>query len=77
MWDSANLIDDMETRRRSFMKALTWRVIALILATLLAYLFSKNLKGSVLFSLVLNGVNTVLFYFHERIWNRIDYGRHL
>lgn len=65
----------VETRRRSLMKALTWRVVAWSITAAVAYLFT----GKVLFALSIGFADSLLkifaYYLHERSWMSLDYGR--
>jgi uncharacterized membrane protein len=58
-------------------KVVTWRVLVTITNFVGGYLASGSWMvglGVVSFALV---VNSILYFFHERIWNRIDAGRQI
>jgi uncharacterized membrane protein len=60
---------------RSLGKVVTWRILVTITNFIGGWLASGSWQvglGVVSFALV---VNSVLYYFHERIWNRIDAGK--
>jgi uncharacterized membrane protein len=64
-----------EKAMRSLGKVVTWRVLVTITNFVGGYLASGSWMvglGVVSFALV---VNSILYFFHERIWNRIDAGR--
>ncbi len=65
----------MESRRRSLVKALSWRVIAWCITACVAYLFT----GKAVFALSIGFADSLLkifaYYAHERTWMSIDYGR--
>ena len=65
----------METKRRSFAKALSWRVLATFITVGVAY----GLKGDLTFALEIGALDTgtkLLIYFaHERIWQRVGFGK--
>jgi uncharacterized membrane protein len=65
----------MESHRRSIVKALSWRVVALLITTLVA----GTITGSLRFAAIIGGTDTAIklaaYYFHERLWNRLSYGR--
>lgn len=65
----------MEAHRRSLAKAATWRIIAVFITMIAVYLYSRDIKESIIVSLAANGVKTFLYYLHERAWNKIDFGR--
>lgn len=63
-----------ESWSRSTTKTATWRILASLDTTLLAWLFT----GSVATALSIGGLEVVtkliLYFFHERIWANIGYG---
>jgi hypothetical protein len=66
-----------EKAMRSLGKVVTWRILVTITNFIGGYLASGSWAvglGVVSFALV---VNSVLYYFHERAWNRIDAGKEL
>ena len=67
----------METKKRTLIKTLTWRVVAILVTLIAAYLFNKDFEESLYISIIANGVKAFLYYMHERFWNRINYGRQL
>jgi uncharacterized membrane protein len=70
-------------RSRSAVKAVTWRVFGsidtAILSFLIPMLFKVSLAKSGQIALSIAAVETVtkiaLFYFHERLWARVKWGR--
>ena len=65
----------MEHPKRSLVKALTWRVIAFVVTIIAIYIYSKDLKESLIVGIAANTVKIFLYYAHERIWNRVHFGR--
>lgn len=65
----------MESRRRSLLKALSWRAVALVVTTGLGYAFT----GSVAFAASIGAADSLIkifaYYMHERAWNHIPVGR--
>jgi uncharacterized membrane protein len=64
-----------EKAMRSVGKVVTWRILVTITNFVGGWLASGNPwvgLGVVSFALV---VNSVLYYVHERVWNRIDAGK--
>lgn len=62
-------------KRRSVAKAITWRIIGTIDTFLLSWLITKEpvTAGAIASLEVLT--KTVLYYFHERGWNKVKWGR--
>lgn len=65
----------METRLRSLIKAVTYRILGSLVTAALV-LFLTHRKGLALSAGILDSVTKVLAYFvHERLWAKIPYGR--
>jgi uncharacterized membrane protein len=65
----------IEKTWRSFGKVITWRILVTITNFIGGWLASGNPwvgLGVVSFALV---VNSILYFFHERIWNRVEWGK--
>lgn len=65
----------IETGARSFLKALSWRVCGSLATALIAFLLTHDTKIAI-FAGGLDAIfKVVLFFFHERLWNRISFGK--
>jgi uncharacterized membrane protein len=62
-------------KSRSLAKSLTWRVVALITTFVTLYVLSKDINMATIATLITNGVNFVAYYYHERIWNAVGWGK--
>ena len=62
-----------ETRKRSIAKSITWRIICIIVSILTAFLLTGKWDVSVAIGTVYNIITMILYYFHERVWNRIKW----
>jgi uncharacterized membrane protein len=62
-------------KSRSLAKSLTWRVVALLTTFITLYALSKDVSMATLATLITNGVNFVAYYYHERIWNAVRWGK--
>ena len=65
----------MEHPKRSLAKAVTWRVIAFVVTIVAIYIYSKDIRESLVVGISANVVKIFLYYAHERIWNRVKFGR--
>jgi uncharacterized membrane protein len=64
----------MENKSRSLAKMISWRAIGLIFWPI----FSYKVTGSLFETGILTGGYigmTVMYYYHERIWDRIKWGK--
>lgn len=66
--------DIKNTNRRHALKTLTWRAIGTIDTIIIAWLFLDNVGESLNFGLYDTTLKLVLYYVHEKIWYRIDFG---
>ena len=64
-----------EAHWRSVVKALSWRVIATLATILIVFAFTRKLILSLGVGAVEIAVKLILYYFHERIWVSISFGR--
>jgi uncharacterized membrane protein len=65
----------MEHPKRSLAKAISWRIFSFILTILIIYAYTKNIKQSIGVGAGIDIVKMILYYIHERIWNRVHFGR--
>jgi uncharacterized membrane protein len=65
----------MDQPRRSIVKTISWRVTGSGATFLIAYLLTGNLAVAGVIGGTQMISNTILYYFHERIWNRIQWGQ--
>lgn len=65
----------MTTKKRSLAKSLTWRVIAIVSTFVVGYILSGSLSFAASLSFLSNLINFVLYYVHERLWLRVNWGK--
>ncbi len=64
----------MEQHKRTLIKTVTWRIIALLTTIIVVYIYSGDLKESLTIGIAANLLKMGFYYIHERIWNRIKFG---
>jgi uncharacterized membrane protein len=64
-----------ETRKRSIVKSFTWRIICVVVSIVTAYFLTGELEVSVAIGTVYNAITMILYYFHERFWNMLNWGK--
>ena len=64
-----------ETLKRSLLKTISWRVIGSLDTVVIAYLITNEVNDA----LTIGGIELiskmVLYFFHERTWNTIRWGK--
>ena len=64
-----------ETLSRSILKTISYRAFILILDFVSIYIFTGQVKLALGFMIVSNIYSTLGFFFHERIWDKIKWGK--
>ena len=62
------------TRKRSLVKALTYRVVIVCLDFLVVYILTHKVEVALGFMIVSNVYTTLAYFLHERIWAGIRWG---
>jgi len=65
----------MDTKIRSWVKSIVWRVIGIILLGVISYLITGDWKEMTVITVLFHGIRVIMYYFHERLWERISWGR--
>jgi uncharacterized membrane protein len=65
----------MDTKKRTFAKSITWRIIGIVLTATLFHIFSNQAVEVLLqFSIVDTIIKLLSYYLHERVWCKIKWG---
>jgi uncharacterized membrane protein len=64
-----------ETRRRSVVKAVSWRIFAAVITATIALAMTGQLDFAAKIGVIDTTVKLFIYFFHERVWNKINYGR--
>lgn len=60
---------------RSLAKAISWRFFGNLISFIIIYGLTHNGKLALAVSAIELVVKIVLYYYHERVWNKIKWGR--
>ncbi len=63
-----------ESRRRSVAKSLSWRTVATLTTILIVLLFTGEIELAVAIGGVEVMAKLVIFYLHERLWQKAGWG---
>ena len=64
-----------EKHTRTVIKAISWRIIATFTTMTIVFLFTKKLILSLGVGVAEVLTKVTFYYLHERIWNRISWGK--
>jgi len=65
----------METKKRTVVRMLTYRLTAWLFTIFWTYWFTENISSATGFATALHVLLSVDYYIHERIWLKIKWGR--
>lgn len=60
---------------RSVVKAISWRVTGTVDTIIISFLITGHAKWALSIGFVELFTKVALYYLHERIWNRLSFGR--
>ena len=64
-----------ENKSRSIGKSISWRVLASCDTILISYVITGSFAIAATIGSIEVLTKMVLYYFHERAWNRMEFGR--
>lgn len=64
-----------ETARRAIYKAITWQTSGLAVMSAIGYAITGSFEMATGIALLTALLGAVMYVLHERIWNRISWGR--
>jgi uncharacterized membrane protein len=64
-----------KTVKRTLAKTVSYRFIVVVLDFIAIYLFTGKLLTAVGFTIVSNIYTSIVYYYHERIWDKIKWGK--
>ena len=65
----------MEHHKRTLAKTISWRIVGFLVTTGVLYLFNRDAKKSLIIMGSADCVKVFIYYAHERVWNKIKFGR--
>lgn len=64
-----------ESHARSIVKAISWRVLALVITVCVALFITGKVGFAAAIGLSDSCIKLVIYYLHERVWNRVRFGQ--
>nr|WP_299384997.1 DUF2061 domain-containing protein [Allomuricauda sp.] len=64
-----------ESPKRSIVKSISWRVVGTLDTIIISWIITGTLTLAFSIGLVELVTKMVLYFFHERLWNKITWGR--
>jgi len=64
-----------DTHSRTLVKSLVWRAWCFVCTYALMLMFGRSWQEATLFSVILGVCLFVSYYIHERLWDRVPWGK--
>ena len=65
----------IESHKRSVVKTATFRGLIVLASTVITYGITNDIEQTTFISIIFNITATAMYYVHERLWNRISWGK--
>ncbi len=65
----------IESKKRSFIKAISWRFFATATTTVIVFFLFKRLDLAIAAGIIESVTKILIYFIHERIWEKIKFGR--
>ncbi len=65
----------MDSRRRSIIKTITWRILALLITITVSFAILGSWSVSIAIGILSNLLKTLFYYMHERLWEITNWGK--
>ena len=77
IWNNFKIgrLENSVRRSRSFYKALTWRCLASLDTFLVSFIITGRFDWATSIAIFEIITKSIIYYFHERIWNKVKWGR--
>jgi uncharacterized membrane protein len=56
------------------MKAVTWRILGVLVLGVVTWFLTQSWETTTMITVFFHATQVVLYYFHERLWDRADWG---
>jgi uncharacterized membrane protein len=64
-----------DSKKRSWVKSIVWRVIGVFLLGGLAWIFTGDWQDTTVITITFHLIRVIMYYYHERAWEKIGWGR--
>ena len=65
----------MESTQRTISKAISWQLLGLLVMSLISFYFTGSVSSAISLSLASMLSGLVCYIIHEKIWQRIQWGK--
>ena len=65
----------LETHARSWAKSFVWRIFGIVILGFISWIITHSWKEMTIITVFFHSIRMILYYFHERLWEKISWGR--
>ena len=65
----------LESHTRAWVKSIVWRFLGIVILGFISWIITDSWKEMSMITLLFHSIRVILYYLHERVWNRISWGR--
>jgi len=65
----------LETHARAWIKSLVWRIFGIVILGFISWIITHSWKEMTIITVLFHSIRVILYYFHERFWEKISWGR--
>ena len=65
----------IESKKRSLVKAISWRIFATAITTIIVYILFKRIDLAIAAGIIESISKIIIYFTHERIWDKVNFGR--
>jgi uncharacterized membrane protein len=70
-----NTVHEHDSNARSMMKSITWRIVATLTTIIVVLILARDIWTALTVGALDTIVKFILYFFHERAWDRLDWGK--
>jgi len=63
-----------ETRKRSIVKAISYKIICIIILASITYLITGDIVQMTSIVIIFQLIQMIIYYLHERVWEQVKWG---
>ena len=64
-------MDKKESHLRSIVRSIIWRLLGVLVLAIITYIITRSWIQTGLITFIHHGAFLIIYYLHERVWNRI------
>jgi len=65
----------LDTRLRSLVKSITWRIMGILVLGTITWIITGDWIETTYITVTFNVIQVILYFFHERLWERTNWGK--